>query len=82
MADPATAFFTMRIPVRPVHQAALAIPLENAAESDPVAHTDRDAPGQVEVVSNQQGLAPGQLQDESLMPGATIVVRDKPHDIA
>jgi hypothetical protein len=82
VADPATVLFTLRVRVRPVHQATLIIPLVNAAKADSVAHADGHALRQVEVVGNQQRLAARQLQYEPLVPGALMIVRDQADDDA
>jgi hypothetical protein len=66
--------------VCPVHESAEIVPLEHTPESHAVAQADRDPFRQIDVVSNQQGLAVSQLQDESLMAVALIVIRDQPLD--
>ena len=43
VADPATVFQSLRIPVRPVHQAALLVPLVDPTKPDPIPHPDRHA---------------------------------------
>lgn len=82
VANPATVLFTLRVPVRPVHQAALIIPFVNAAEADSITHANRHALRQVEVVRNQQRLAPRQLQYEPLVPDALVIVRNQADDVA
>ena len=82
VADPATVFYSLRVPVRPVHEATLLVPLVNPAKPDPVPHADRHALRQVEVVGDQQRLATRQLHDEALVPPAVIIVGDQADDDA
>jgi len=66
--------------VRPVHESAEVVPLEHAPESHPVAEADRDPFREIDVVRYQNRLPVRQLQDESLMARALVVIRDQPLD--
>jgi hypothetical protein len=63
-----------------VHESAEVVPLEHAPEPHAITETDRDPLREIDVVSDQDGLAVGQLQDESLMARAFVVIRDQPLD--
>jgi hypothetical protein len=67
--------------VRPVDRATLGIPLVDAAERHDIAYGETsDARGDVDVVRDEERLAGVQTQDEALVPGALVVVREDPDD--
>lgn len=82
VADPATVFFAMRVPVRPVHEPTLIVPLEDAAKTDAIAQPHRHAARQVEVMGDQHRLPARQLHDKPLVPGAVMVVGDQACHVA
>ena len=59
----------------PVHQAAEIVPLVHAPKANPVAHSQRHALREIDIVCDKQGLAPGQLEDEALVTGIIVIVR-------
>jgi len=67
--------------MRPVHNAALIVPLVLALE----AHGISDGQGldtwrEVDVVGDQQGLSGVEFNDEALVPAAVVVVGEDPGD--
>ena len=60
--------------VRPVHQSAQIVPLVHATDVDAIAHADRDAFGQIDIVSDQQGLAIADIDDEALVARIIVVI--------
>ena len=66
----------------PVHEAAEVVPLVQAAHPHAIAHADRDALGEINVVRDQQGLAIADIDDEALMPGTIIVITQQAADEA
>lgn len=82
MAHPTTLLDAQRIAVRPVHEAAEVIPLVDASYLHPVAHPERRAFGEVEVVRDEQGLPVAYVDDETLVALLTDVVGQEPPDLA
>ena len=80
MAYPAAVFVAERVVVGPVDQAAAIIPFIDAAKADAVAEADRHAARHVEVVRNQQRLPARHLHDETLVPGAVVIVGNQARD--
>ena len=50
-----------------MHEATKIIPFIHATKLDAVAHSQRHAPAEVDIVGNEQRVAVGQLYDEALM---------------
>lgn len=69
----------------PVHQAAQIVPFVHATNVYPVAHTEGNTFGKVNIVSYQQRPAGAYIQYESLVPRAIVVIRqqaiDEPADL-
>src|SRR5688572_6445598 len=75
--QPARFVLSLRIVVRPVHDAALVVPLIDAMEFDRIADGEAlDARREVDVVRDQHGVSRGQFQDETLVPVAEAVVAE------
>ena len=74
IAHVTTIFNAKRIIVRPVHQPAQIIPLIHTTYEHPVAHTERNAFRQIEVMSDQQRAVTADIDNEALMPGAVVVI--------
>jgi hypothetical protein len=69
--------------VRPVHQSAEIIPLIHTAKPDAVADAERYAPGEIDIMGDEQRLPASQLQDEALVSGTIVIIRQQPcHDAA
>ncbi len=60
--------------MRPVHETAEVIPLIHTAYLDAIAHTKRHAFGEVEVVRNQQRPTVTNIDDETLVTRAVVVI--------
>ena len=82
VTDPTTILDALRIVVRPVHEPAEIVPLVHAANPDTIAHAERHALGQVDIVGNQQGPVVADIDDEPLVAGAVVVVMQKAVDEA
>lgn len=61
----------------PVHEPAKVVPFVHSADLDAVSQPNRDALRQVDVMRNQQRLAIAHVDDEALVAGAVIVVRQQ-----
>lgn len=59
----------------PVNQPAQIIPLVHAPHVHAVAHPERDAFREIQVVRDEQRLAIACVDDEALMAGTVIIVR-------
>ena len=68
--------------VRPVHEPPEVVPLVYAAHDDAIPETDGDAPGKIEVVRDQQRVPFTDVDDESLVTRAVVVVMQKAADEA
>ena len=68
--------------VRPVHEPPEVVPFVHAAHGDAIPETDGDAPGEIEVVRDQQRLPLADVDDESLVTRAVVVVMQKAADEA
>ncbi len=53
--------------VRPVHQPTQLIPLVHTADMDPVAHADRHALGEIDVMGNKQRATAADVEYEALV---------------
>ncbi len=60
--------------MRPVHEPSQIVPLVQATHLHAVAHTERHAVREVEVVRDQQGLTIADIDDETLVTGAIVIV--------
>ena len=60
--------------MRPVNEAAKIVPFVHAANVYSVAHAERNPFGEIDIVGDQQGPAGADIQYESLMPRAIIVI--------
>ncbi len=58
----------------PVHESAKLIPLVHAPNLGSIAHTERYAFREVEVVRNQQRPAVADIDDDTLVAGAIVVI--------
>src|SRR3546814_18885465 len=66
---------TLRVAMRPVHDAAILVPRVFAAEGDEIAFVQTlDARRQIDVVRNQHGLAGIELEDEALLLAAVAII--------
>ena len=68
--------------VRPVHESPEVVPFVHAAHDDAIPETGGDALGEIEVVLDQQRLPIADVDDESLVPRAVVVVMQKAADEA
>ncbi len=66
----------------PVDEATQVIPLVHTPYPHPVTHPEWNAIGEINVVGNQQRPAGTDVDDEALMTGTVIVIRQKPPDEA
>lgn len=66
----------------PVHEAAKVIPLVHATHLHPVAHTQGDALCEVDVMRDEQRSAIADIDYETLMSRAVIVIRQQASDEA
>jgi hypothetical protein len=80
VTDIATVLDTLGIVVSPVHEPTEIIPLVHTSYLDPVTDSDRHGFGEVDVMGDKQGFAIPDVQDETLVPGTVVVVRQQPHD--
>ncbi len=58
----------------PVHEPAKLVPFVHATNLDAIAHTERHALGKIEVVGDQQCPAIADVDNETLVPIAIIVI--------
>ena len=68
--------------MRPVHEAAKIVPFVHATNVYPVAHANGNTFGEVNIVGDKQGPAGADIQYESLMPRAIVVIRQQALDQA
>ena len=68
--------------MRPVHEAAQVVPFVHATNVYPVAHANGNTFGEVDIVGDKQGPAGANIQYESLVPRAIIVIRQQAFDQA
>ena len=66
----------------PVDETTQVIPFVHTPYPHPVTHPEWNAIGEVDVVGNQQRPAGANVDDEALMTGTVIVIRQKPPDEA
>ena len=66
----------------PVDETTQVIPFVHTAHAHPVTHPEWNAIGEVNVVGNQQRPVGANVDDETLMTGTVIVIRQKPPDEA
>ena len=67
--------------MRPVHQAAKIIPLVHATYVYTIAHAERDALGQIDIVRYEHGSPVADIDNEPLVPGTIVMVRQQaPHE--
>ena len=64
--------------MRPMHKSTQVVPFVQSPNLHPVAHPERDSFGEVDIVSNQQGPAIADVDNEALMTGTVIIIRQKP----
>lgn len=70
-----TAIFDAKwIMMRPVHQPAQVVPLVEAADEHPIAHAERHAAREVNVMRDQQRLPLTDVDNEALVALAIVVV--------
>ena len=82
ITHPATFLDAVWVAVRPVHESAEIIPLVHAAHVDPITHANRHAFSEVNVMRDQQGPAIADVDDETLVARAVVVIRQKAADEA
>jgi hypothetical protein len=75
VADPAAVLVAVWVVVSPVHQSAEVVPFIHTAKPNPVPNAKRYPVGEINVVGDKQRLPPRQLQDEALVPGILVVIR-------
>ena len=80
--NPAAIHQTLRIMMGPVDEATQVVPFVRAPNLHPITHPEWNAIGEVNVVGNQQRPAGANVDDETLMTGTVIVIRQKPPDEA
>ena len=81
--DPPVHMAALRIAMRPMDDATALIPFVLAVELDMVAGLQRRNPSsQVDIVRHQHCPSGAQLNDESLVPAAIVVVRKESADPA
>ena len=68
--------------VRPVQEAAEIVPFVQATNTNAIAHAHGHAFSELDVVGNQQRLAIADVDDETLVPGGVVVIRQKAADEA
>ena len=78
IANPAAVLDTVRVKMRPMHKSTQVVPFVHAPNLHPVAHPEWNAIGEVNVVGNQQRPAGANVDDEALMTGTVIIIRQKP----
>ncbi len=71
---------TVRVMVRPMHQAAKIIPFVHASKSHTIADSQRCTPGDVDIVRNQECLPVAHVQNETLVPRSIVVVAQQSPD--
>jgi hypothetical protein len=74
----ATVFNSLRIVVCPVNETAQVVPLVHAPDMHAITHPDRNALGQVDIVSDEQGCAVADIDNEALVARTIVVVRQQP----
>jgi len=77
VANVATVFDSLGIVMCPVHEAAQVIPFIHAPNLHAIAHTNRNAFGQVDVVCDEQRYAVTNIEDETLVTRTVIVIRQQ-----
>ena len=68
--------------MRPVNEPAQIVPFVHATNVHSVAHAKGHPFGEVDIVGDQQGPAGADIQYESLMPRAIVVIRQQAFDEA
>ncbi len=66
--------------VCPVDDATTVIGFVTTVNRQAVAGLQRHPVGEVDIVCNQQGSSIGHSQDEALMPGAFVIIRQRTFD--
>lgn len=66
----------------PMDQAAKVIPLVHPSHPDAITHAQRHALCEIDIVCNQQRTAATDIDNETLMARAVVVVRQQPPDEA
>jgi hypothetical protein len=82
VTHPATVLDALRVVVGPVDQPAQVVPLVHSAYPDAVTDAKRYAFGEINIVRNQQRLPIADVDDESLMGRAVVIVMQKAPDEA
>jgi len=77
VADVAAVLYAVWIVMGPVHEATKIIPFVHAAHVYTITHAERHALGQVNIVRYQQAAPISDVDDESLVSGTVIIVRQK-----
>jgi hypothetical protein len=71
---------TLRVVMRPVHEAPEVVPFVHSANLHSVSDANRHAFGEVNVVGDKQRFAIANIEDKSLVPGTVVVIRQQPYD--
>ncbi len=79
---PATVLDALRIVMSPVHEPSKLVPLVHTTHFDAIADAKRHAFGQIEIMRDQQRPAVTDIDDESLVTRAVIVVMQEAADEA
>ncbi len=74
IANPAAVLDALRVVMGPVNEAAKLIPLKHAPNLDAITHAERHALGEVEIVRNQQRPVVADINDETLVARAFVVI--------
>ena len=82
ITNPAAFLETVGVLMRPMHKTAQIVPFVHTAHVYPVAHPERYAFGEVNVVSDQQRPAATDVDDEALVSRSVAIIRQQPPDEA
>ena len=80
--DPAALTILERIAVRPVQEPTEIIPLVQTSYRDAIPHAQRHASSEVYVVRHEERLPITDVDNESLVRGAVVVIGEKAADEA
>jgi hypothetical protein len=75
VANVPSLFHAVRIMVSPVYEATKLIPLVHAAKSYPIAHANRHPASDVDIVRDEQSLPVPHIENNTLVPGAIVIIR-------
>jgi hypothetical protein len=79
--NPSSLMSILRVPVRPVDDAASVVPLVLTIEGNHIANADgRHSRRQIDVMSDQERASAIEFDDESLVPATIIVIGQHTYD--